>query len=105
MASFSVAAAGFPTGSGVKTLSGTTADAATISPLSAYWAVEILNVGSVAIDYTASGTTAVAGAAGTVRVPAGGFHQFRTSYVPGGILSIVSATTGGDYEVNLLPLS
>lgn len=104
MASFSVTATGFPTGSGVKTLSGTTADAATITA-SRYWMVEILNVGSVAIDYTASGATAVAGAAGTVRIPAGGFHQFHAGYVPEGVLSIVSATTGGDYEVNLLPLS
>ena len=106
MASYSVSATGFVTGSGVKTLTGTTADDVTISPLSAFWAVEILNVGATAIDFTASGTTAVAGAAGTVRIPAGqASPPFRSSYIPGGILSIVSATSGGDYQVNVWPLS
>jgi hypothetical protein len=41
MASYSVSATGFPTGTGVKTLSGTTADDVTISPVSRYWDVEL----------------------------------------------------------------
>ena len=101
MASYTLAATGFPTGTGEKTLSGTTADTVTISPTARGWVVEVHNIGGATIDFTASGTTAVAGAAGTVRVPAGGSVTFPAIYVPGGALSIVG--DGNAYAVNMVP--
>lgn len=103
MASYTVTAAGWPTGTGVKTLSGTTADAVTISPVTRAWIVEIHNTGTGDLDITASGTTAVAGAAGTVRILTGGSVQFPAQYVPQGVLSIVG--NGNTYAVNMIPLS
>lgn len=103
MAAYTVSGTGFPTGTGEKTLSGTTHDTVTISPLARGWTVEVHNIGGATIDFTASGTTAVAGAAGTVRVPAGQSVSFPAIYVPGGVLSIVG--DGNAYAVNLIPAS
>lgn len=103
MASFTVTAIGAPTGSGVKTLSGTTADEATISPVSRYWLVEILNLSSSQpLGFRSDGTTAVAAAAGVVRIPALGSVIWPASYLAStGIISIVG--NGNDYQVNLIP--
>ena len=104
MASYSVAGTGFPTGSGVKTLSGTTADTVTITPLARGWTVEVLNLStSQVLGVRCDGTTAVAAAASVVRVPAGGSIAFPTVYIPGGIMSVVG--NGNEYQVNLIPTS
>lgn len=103
MAAYTVTGTGSPTGSGVKTLSGTTADTATISPISRYWLVEILNLSSSQpLGFRADGTTAVAAAAGVVRIPALGSVIWPASYIhSGGTISIVGQDN--TYQVNLIP--
>lgn len=101
MASYTLTATGFPTGTGVKTLTSTTADTVTISPVARGWTVEVHNTGDALIDVTFSGTTAVAAAAGTVRLASGARVSVPAIYIPGGALSIVG--NGNTYAVNMTP--
>ena len=105
MASYSVSGAGFPTGSGIKTTSGSTADTATIStPLSERWVIEIhCTFATGYVDIRCDGTAAVAGAASTIRVPAGTSVAFPASYLPQGTLSVVGSGGNETYAVNVLP--
>jgi hypothetical protein len=102
LASYEVAGIGPPTGSGIVTLSGTTADTITVSPLSRWWLIEIVNLGSTNIDFRGDGVTAQAGAPGTVRVMPGNGVTFRAHSLPTGEMSVVG--DDGTYAVNVIPL-
>lgn len=102
MASYTLTGSAYPTGTGVKTLTSTTADTITISPVDRLgWAVEVHNVGTADIDFRADGTAAAEGAPGTIRLKAGERMRFRAAFVPGGTISIVG--NGNTYAVNMLP--
>lgn len=102
MASYQVSGIGPPTGTGILTLSGTTADTITVGPLSRWWIIEVANLGSSVIDFRCDGVTAQAGVAGTVRVMPSNSVTFRAHSVPDGEISVVG--DDGTYAVNIIPL-
>jgi hypothetical protein len=83
-------------------LSTTTADTITINSASTSSRGQVINRGTTGLYARFDGTAAEAAADGTVFIPAGMVFEW---YIGSGIptLSLISATSGGDYSVQAMP--
>ena len=108
MATFTLAAKGYPEPSGTKTLSGTTAQSVAVTNASGgqlrepEWLVEIVNTSTTTnLGFTASGTTATSSNSITVFPSSAVAIPTHRLAAVDDVISVVG--NGNTFEVNLLP--